>query len=212
MEAAAAPRPPATLPTVCVPSKDPAFCTPAAPFVDALCNGSYLDATLALFAKGSPWTRAYLRGDVDGWYASGGGSARARLAFDEEVLVLRVRQGGTTGVVVGNGSASYDVLRWDGACYTLDAGELTMKAPPHAKHPPLPFHRFSDATQAALLANDKVRAARALRGKECHGVTTGDVTLACERADHALGEAVIQYVLAGIALPPPAKIPGATSP
>ena len=161
-----------------------------------------------LFGKGSPWTRAYLRGDVDGWYASGGGSARARLLFDEEVLVLRVRAPATTGVVVGNGSTSYDVLRWDGLCYTLDVGELTMKRPPKPKHPALAFHRLSDATQTALIKDDRVRAAHAKRGKECHGVTTGDVTLACERADHALGEAVIDYVNAGGALPPPAKIPG----
>jgi hypothetical protein len=196
------------MPTACAASKDPQTCTPPGPFVDALCNGSFLDAAVVLFGKGSPWTRAYLRGDVDGWYASGGGSARARLGFDEEVLVLRVRPAATTGVVVGNGSASYDVLRWDGLCYTLDSGELTTKRPPKAKHPPIPFHRFSDAMQSALLANDKVRAARSLRGKECHGVTTGDVSLACERADHALGEAVIDYVMSGGTLPPPGKIPG----
>jgi len=173
-----------------------------------MCNGSYLDAAFALFAKGSPWTRAYLRGDVDGWYASGGGSSRARLAFDEEVLVLRVRSAATSGVVMSGGGSSYDVLRWDGLCYTVDAGELTMKRPPKAKHPSLPFHHFGDATQAAFLADDKVRAAHAKRGKECHGVTTGDVSLACERADHALAEAVIDYVSSGGALPPPAKIPG----
>jgi hypothetical protein len=196
------------MPTACAPGGDSATCTPPASFVDALCNGSYLDAAFTLFAKGSPWTRAYLRGDVDGWYASGGGSARARLLFDEEVLVLRVRSGATAGVVMTNGGASYDVLRWDGLCYTVDAGELTMKRPPKAKHPSLPFHHFSDKAQAAFLADDKVRAAHAKRGKECHGVTTGDVTLACEQADHALGEAVINYVLAGGVLPPPAKVPG----
>jgi hypothetical protein len=195
------------MPTACA-GADPSTCTPPSTFVDALCNGSYLDATFALFAKSSPWTRGYLRGDIDGWYASGGGSARARLGFDEEVLVLRVRAGATAGVVVGSGSASYDVLRWDGLCYTVDAGELTMKRPPKAKHPSLPFNHFSEATQAALLADAKVRAAHSKRGKECHGVTTGDVTLACEHADHALGEAVIDYVLSGGSLPPPAKIPG----
>jgi hypothetical protein len=196
------------MPTTCASGSDPQSCTPPAAFVDALCNGSFLDATMTLFAKGSPWTRAYLRGDVDGWYASGGGSARARLAFDEEFLVLRIRAPATTGMVVGNGSTSYDVLRWDGACYTLDSGELSMKRPPKPKHPSLPFHHFSDRTQAALLADGKVRAAHSKRGKECHGVTTGEVTLACERADHALGEAVIDLVNSGATLPPPSKIPG----
>jgi len=196
------------MPTACSAGSDPEHCTPPSEFVDTLCNAAFPDATLALFSKGSPWTRAYLRGDADSWYASGGGSLRARLAFDEEVLVLRVRAPATGGVVVGNGNASYDVLRWDGLCYTLEAGELTTKPPPKAKSPPLLFHRYSDATQAALLKDDKVIAARNKRGKECHGVTTGDVTLACERADHALGEAVVTYVRTGGALPPPSRFPG----
>jgi hypothetical protein len=197
------------MPTACTTAPD-GTCTPPAAFVDALCNGSYLDATLALFAKGTPWTRGYLKGDTESWYASGGGSTRAKLAFDEEVLVLRVRAPSSTGVVVGSGATVYDVLRWDGVCYTLDEGQLTLKHPPKAKHPALLFNRMSDATQAALLKDDKVRAAHSKRGKECHGVTTGEVTLACERADHAFGEAIIDYVRSGGALPPPAKVPGAS--
>ena len=122
--------------------------------------------------------------------------------------MLRVRAPATTGVVVGNGTTSYDVLRWDGFCYTLDSGEVTMKHPPKAKHPPLAFHRLSEATQTALLQDEKVKAARSKRGKECKGAMTGDVTLACERADRALGEAVAGYVVSGGALPPPASIPG----
>jgi hypothetical protein len=197
------------MPTECAKSPDGATCTPPAPFVDALCNASFPEATLTLFGKGSPWTRMYLKGDVDGWYAGGGGSARAKLLFDEEVLVIRVRAPATTGVVVGNGGTSYDVLRWDGFCYTLDGGELTAKKPPQAKHPTIPFHKYPDALQAHLLKDDKLRAAHSKRGKECHGVTTGDVSLACEKADKALGEAVIDYVSAGNPLPPPSKVPGA---
>jgi hypothetical protein len=195
------------MPTACASPADPDACVPPAPFVDALCNGSFPDATLALFAKGSPWSRAYLKGDVDGWYASGGGSARARLLFDEEVLVLRVRAPASSGVVVGNGSTGYDVLRWDGLCYTVDSGELTRKRPPKARHPSLAFHRLGDATQAALLKDEKVRTARTARGKECKGAMTGEVTLACERADHGLAEAVADAVSRGVALPPPATIP-----
>lgn len=196
----------ATMPTAC--SGEPATCTPPPAFVDALCNANFLEASLALFEKGTPWTRGYLRGDVDGWYASGGGSARAKLLFDEEVLVLRARAAATTGVVVGNGGTSYDVLRWDGYCYTVDSGELTMKRPPKAKSPPLPFQHLGEPTQTALLHDAKVLAAHSRRGKECHGVTTGDVSLACVRADQALGDAIVEYVRGGGALPPPGKIPG----
>ncbi len=206
--AAATPPTPATMPTACAPASDPHACPLPDGFVDALCNATFPDATLALFAKGTPWVRAYLRGDVDGWYAGSGGSARTRLAFDEEVLVLRTRAPATTGIVVGNGATGYDVLRWDGFCYSLGSGELTMKRPPKARRPPLAFHRLSEATQTALLQDDKVRAARSKRGKECKGAMTGDVTLACERADRALGEAVADYVVSGAALPPPAQVPG----
>jgi hypothetical protein len=196
------------MPTACASTSDAHTCSLPSPFVDALCDGTFQDAALALFAKGSPWTRAYLRGDVDGWNASGGGSARTRLMFDEEVVVLRVRAPATSGVVVGNGSTGYDVLRSDGQCYTVDSGELTMKPPPKAKHPSLPFHRLSEATQNALLKDDKVRAARTKRGHECKGAMTGDVTIACERADHALAEAVVDYVASGGALPAPSRVPG----
>jgi hypothetical protein len=193
------------MPVACVPGGNDA-CTPPGPFVDALCSGSYLEATLALFAKGSPWTRGYLRGDTESWYASGGGGSRAKLGFDEEVLVLRVRAPSSTGVVTGDATV-FDVLRWDGLCYTLDSGQLTMKHPPKAKHPALQFHHLSDAATSALLKSDKVLAAHKRRGKECHGVTTGDVTLACERADKELSEAVIDYVNGGGSLPPPDRIP-----
>jgi hypothetical protein len=196
------------MPTACARASDPHACPLPDRFVDALCGGTFPDATLALFASGTPWVRGYLRGDVDGWYAGTGGSSRARLAFDEEVLVLRARAPATTGVIVGNGTTSYDVLRWDGFCYTLDSGELTMKRPPRPRHPPLAFHRLSEATQAALLQDEKVRAARSRRGKECKGAMTGDVTLACEKADHALGEAVADHVVSGAPLPPPAQVPG----
>jgi hypothetical protein len=124
------------------------------------------------------------------------------------VLVLRSRVPPTSGVVVSGGGTSYDVLRWDGFCYTVDSGELTMKRPPKPKAPSIPFHRLSEPVQTALLKDDKVRAAHTKRGKECHGVTSGDVTLACEEADKALGAAIVAYVSSGGALPPPTKVPG----
>ena len=203
----AEPPPPAalTMPTACDPGDT---CTPPITFVDALCNGTYLEATLTLFAKGSPWTRGYLKGDTESWYASGGGSSRAKLLFDEEVLVLRVHAPSTSGVVVGNGATVSDVVRWDGLCYTVDSGQLTMKSAPKAKHPTLPFHHLSEAMSSAMLKDGAVLAAYKKRGKECRGVTTGDVTLACEQADRGLGDAVVAFVRGGGTLPPPNKIPG----
>ena len=195
------------MPTAC-DSSSRATCTPPVAFVDALCNGTYLEATLTLFAKGSPWTRGYLKGDTESWYASGGASSRAKLVFDEEVVVLRVRAPSSGGIVVGDGAAVYDVVRWDGLCYTVDSGQLTMKLPPKAKHPTLPFHHLSEAMSSAMLKDGAVLAAYKKRGKECRGVTTGDVSLACEQADRGLGDAVVTFVRSGGSLPPPNKIPG----
>ncbi len=215
-EEAASPPPaadaPHDMPTACAQG-DPSdaggaavsICTPPSDFVDRLCDGNYLDAALVLFQKDSPWTRGYLRMNVDAWYASGGASARTKLEFDEEVLVLRFRAPGAGSIIVGTGG-SYDVLRWDGGCYTLDSGELTMHHPPKAKRPSIPFQHIGPRLQEALLADPKVKAAYAKRGKECQGVTRGDVSLACVKADAALSAAVADFVRSN-ELPEPSRVP-----
>ena len=43
-----------------------------------------------MFGKGTPWTRGYLRREVEAWNASGGVSSNdSKLALDEEVVTLR---------------------------------------------------------------------------------------------------------------------------
>jgi len=195
--------PPPEMPTGCSPATT--YCTPPSAFVDRLCGGLYLDAAMTLFSGDSPWTRGYLAGDVDGWYASGGASARAKLSFDEEVLVLRFREPPKGGIVVSNGG-SYDVLRWDGLCYTLDAGEFTTRRPPKAKRAAIPFQRLGPRLQTLLLADPHVKGAHDKLAKECHGVTQGEVSLACVHADEALSAAVAEYVHAH-KLPAPDRIP-----
>lgn len=196
--------PSAALPATCAPSATP--CVPDPGFVKRLCDGTFPDVGLALFAKGTPWKRLAMRGDVDGWNADGGASPKARLLFDEEVLVLRRRAAATTGVVVGSGGG-YLVMRWDGHCYTLDDGEVTEKVPPKPKAAPLPFRFYSDATKTALLKSPKVLAAYQLRGRECKGAISGAVTRACERADDALSAVVVAEVRGGLAVPSPARLP-----
>lgn len=196
--------PSAALPASCAPSATP--CVPDAGFVKRLCDGSFPDVGLALFAKGTPWKRLAMRGDVDGWNADGGASPKARLLFDEEVLVLRRRVAATSGVVVGSGGG-YLVMRWDGHCYTLDDGEVTEKVPPKPKAAPLPFRFYSDATKTALLKSPKVLAAYQLRGRECKGAISGAVTRACEKADDALSVAVVAEVRGGLAVPAPERLP-----
>jgi hypothetical protein len=191
------------MPDACAPGEaDP--CMPGAAFADRICATSHPEVALALFAKGSPWTRLYLRGDVDGWNAEGGGSARAKLLFDEEVIALKRRAPpkGAAAMSIG-GSDGYEVIRWDGNCYTLDSGEVTRSGAPRPKHSSIPWKLLDEKTKNALMGNATVKAAYDRRRKECKGVTVGDVSLACEQADTALSDGVVSAVKSGMRLPAP---------
>lgn len=196
---------PAGLPSACA-TNDGGVCGMDPGFVQRLCNGAFPDVALALFAPGLPFSRVYLRGDVDGWNADGGKSARARLRFEEEVLVLKRRPVPKGGIVVGAGGG-YVVMRWDGNCYTLDDGEVVTKKPPSPRHAPLQWHLYDSGTKDALLKSPKVLAAFQRRGKECKGAMSGDVTKACEQADNALADAVVDEIRRGTSIPTPAKLP-----
>jgi hypothetical protein len=184
-------------------STDP--CVPDPAFVKRLCNGAFPDVALVLMGK-TPFAHMFLRADVDGWNADGGSSARARLLFDEEVLVLKRRTAPTNTIVVGSG-ASFLVMRWDGNCYTLDEGELTPRHPPTTKNGPVPWRYYSDRTKEALLKSAKVASALERRGKECKGATSGDVSRGCEQADAALSAAVVAEVRGGLPIPNPDRRP-----
>jgi hypothetical protein len=195
---------PAQLPTNCFATDS--VCAPDPTFAARVCGGSYPDVALVLLAKDTPFTRLYLRGNVDGWNADGGMSTRAKLVFEEEVLVLKRRTPPTNGIIVGTGG-SYLVMRWDGNCYTLDDGEVTAKRPPSPKAAAIPWRLYSNGTRDALLKSAKVLAAYQRRGKECKGVTSGEVTHACEQADGALSAAVVAEIRGGASIPTPERVP-----
>ena len=182
---------PAGIPTACA---DPSasICAPASAFVDRLCTRPHQEVALALFAKGTPFTRMYLRGKVD------------ELPLDEEVLALRFHGVPKGGMVVGSGAGTYDVLRWDGSCSMAVEAELfTRNAPPRPRSAHVQWHRLGDKAQTALIdQSDAVKRAHARRGKECKGAMTGDVSAACEKADAELVQAIVEYVRGGGSLPP----------
>lgn len=194
---------PHVIPGGCAGGGDP--CVPDAKFVRRLCNGSFPDVALLLMSKSMPFTHAYLRGDVDGWNAEGA-STRARLKFDEEVLVLEKRSSNSGGMQV-SGSGGYEVMRWDGNCYTLDEGQVTMHRPPSPKLAPIPWRYLEDATKDALLNDAHVKAAYDKRNHECKGAVSGDVTLTCQKADEALSAAVVSAVRGGATVPTPQHVP-----
>jgi hypothetical protein len=195
--AASSEPPPEAFPSKCAEGTDP--CTPGEEWATRVCKLQSADVALALFGKNTPWSRGYLTRDTEAWNAAGGGTARGKLLFDEEVIVLRKRA--ASGIVQGNGG--YDVVRWDGSCASLTTEELTLKRPPRQRTAPLTWKYFDTATRDALSADKKVSAAYDKRRKECKGVTSGDVSQACIKADTALGESIVEYVRGGGALPVP---------
>lgn len=169
------------------------LCTPPGYFVDRLCTKPHQDVAFALFAKGSPFTRLYLKAKVD------------ELAFDEEVLALRFHAQPKGGMIVGSGNGTYDVLRWDGSCSTgVEAEVFTRSRPPAPRAAHVRWHRVGERVQSALIASSEtVKRAHAKRGKECKGAITGDVSAACEKAEGALADAIVAYVRSGGDLPEP---------
>lgn len=193
----------ATIPETCSPAGSSGLCLPPPAFAKRLCDSFHPDVALHLLKRGSPWQRGYLRAAVEAWNASGGASAQVKLAFDEEVIIVRHRAPGAGGMIVSGATGSYDVLRWDGGCVTLDAGELTMQAPPRPKAAAVDWKYLSEATQNALLQDPKILDIYKQRRRECKGVTMGEVSKKCVVAHEALSQAIVQYVRDGGALPAP---------
>ena len=207
-----APAEPDALPTECADSSVE-VCLPDADFAKRLCSGVYPDVALILFSKDQPWTHMYMTGDFEAWNASGGMATRARLALDEEVLLVARRQRASGGIVVTGVGASYDALRWDGTCVTVEEHEITAKKPPKARFAPIPWRRLGEATRIALMNQPKVQTSQKLLEKECVsplGATASAAKAAqnrCDHADLAFDTAIIDFVRQGGTLPTPARRP-----
>jgi hypothetical protein len=184
------------LPSECADPAAP-VCTPPADFADRLCDKPYQDVAMSLLARGTPFTRGYLRGKLD------------ELTFDEEVLIVHFHAPQKGGIVVGSNLGTYDVLRWDGTCSRGVEAEMITKAKPASpKVARIRWNRMGARTQDALVAaSDTVKRARTKRGKECKGAMTGEVSATCDKADDALTNAVVDYVRSGGALPAPDDMP-----
>lgn len=185
---------------VCVPS--PAF----AKHVCSAANASSL--ALALFAKGTPWQRMYLARDTEAWDPSGGvGSTTTKLAYEEEVLVLAFHPPANTGgMQVSGANGTYDVLRWDGVCASLNADELRKWLPPEPGYAAIPWRRLDDGTQQALVADGRISLKEGEMKKACKGLSRNQTNPACDRAQKSLSKAVVNYVRNGGSVPTP-KVP-----
>jgi hypothetical protein len=179
---------------------------PDADFAKRLCTADYPDVALSLFSQGTPFTRAYMTRDVEGWNAGGGRTHRAKLQFDEEVLVVAHRKANANGIVLvaANGdTGSYDVLRWDGSCISVMAEEITMNKAPKPKRATIPWRHLEEPTKNALLAAPKVKTALDARDKACNASDDGK----CSKADVAFTGTIADFVRTSKALPEPTRRP-----
>jgi hypothetical protein len=205
----------AALPTACGAEgaiKDTKLCLPQRDYAKKLCSGVYPEVALGLFGKGTPWTRIYLAGDVEAWNASGGRAHPAKLAFDEEVIVLGKHGGSGGGIVMVGAQSSYDVLRWDGTCVSVMEGEITTRRPPAPKPADVSFSRLEETTRDALLAAPKVKSKHDALFKACSALSSPSASAAhkkaCEKAEKAFSTAIVDAVRTGAtSLPSPARRP-----
>jgi hypothetical protein len=169
-----------------------------------LCSRVNPDAAVALFAKGTPWTRTYVAvRQADSYNGLGGPSSQQKLFFDEELLILGERKADLGGMSVSGAGVTYDLMRWDGTCAALSAGEVRPQKPPQPKHATIPWRVLSDEIQAALAKDDRTSTLMTDRRKQCKGVTSGEVTKACEKADRALNDRIAEAVRTGLSIPVP---------
>lgn len=180
-------------------------CVPPGKWVNKLCEGVYQDVALYLFRKDSPWQRMYLTRETDAVNASGGASVAGTLAFDEEVLILRHRGAGKDGIQIGGGS--YDALRWNGSCVSLEAAELTERKPPKMKNSRVEWRWISDEMRRGLRKNEEVNETYRARRQECKGATMGSVTKKCEKLDGKLISVIVDHVRSSADIPMPTDKP-----
>ena len=185
------------------------LCLPPEAFVKRLCSTRvWPDVALAMHAKGTPWSRGYLRvKSAEAWYASGGVSSGDKMIFEEEFVLLARREANAGGMTVSGAGGAYDVLRWDGTCASLQDEEVSLTGSSTPKTAKVVWKSLDDKVRDALLADEKINKVFTARRKECKGATMGDVTKKCEELDDKLSAVVVEYVRRGGAVPAPPKLP-----
>jgi hypothetical protein len=192
------------VPTRCVMRKG--ACMPPMRWAERLCQGGvYQDLALYMFRAGTPWTRFYMRtglNAVNGW----GPTVAEDLVSHEEVIPINFRRQSESFQVEGS-EGTYDVLRWNGSCVTLDANEVTVREPARPRNSRVEWKALSDEMQSALLQDSEVDSVYQARRRECKGASIGRVTRDCELLDKKLVEVIAEYVRTENELPEPKDCP-----
>jgi hypothetical protein len=175
-------------------------------WAEKLCSGGvYQDLALYMFRSGTPWTRFYMvtgLNAVNGW----GPTVAENLVSREEVIPINYRRVSQSFEVEGS-LGTFDVLRWNGSCVTLDVGEVTKDAPHSPRNSRVEWKSMSEQMQDALLRDAKVESVYSARRKECKGASIGRVTKQCEVLDRELVDVIARYVRSADRLPEPDEYP-----
>lgn len=195
------------IPTACADASAE-YCTPGDVFAKRLCQEDLPTVALHLFSGQAPFTKAYLARKTKAWSASGAGSSNEQIPAGEEVVVMLHRNPPDLGgMQVSGATGGYEVLRWDGSCVTLQAGELMSQPNGRAKIARIVWKRIEMDTRDALREDSELNEVYLQHKKHCRGVSMGKVSLECVKADEALGQAIAKFVRDGGKLPEPHKLP-----
>jgi hypothetical protein len=192
-----------------VPSEcaEKASCMPPTAFADAVCKHKFPDLPLFLFAGRMPWKHLYVKAEwVEPVNPHGGDQSEAWMAFGEEVVVLKKRAPGATGVQV-SGPSDVDVLRWDGTCATIREEMLVSYVPAPMQSPRIIWKYLDANLQQALLKNSVVARSREAEKKGCRDSSLTHPTPACEKAMRQLTDAIVLAVHQNVELPTSGALP-----
>jgi hypothetical protein len=179
---------------------------PPVKWAEKLCaTGVFQDLALYMFRAGTPWTRFYMRSGlnaVNGW----GPTVDEDLVSQEEVIPINYRRQSEMFAVEGS-LGTFDVLRWNGSCVTLDVGEVTSDEPRRPRHSRVEWKELSESMQNALLEDEDVHGVFSARRRECKGASIGRVTKDCEVLDGKLVDVIAEHVRHVRILPEPSVSP-----
>jgi hypothetical protein len=197
---------PPPIPTSCAGTKGDCF--PPATFAEAVCHGRFPDLALYLFAKGSPWQRAYLKVQtLEPVNIYDGARSDRWLEFGEEVLVLKRHGGGGKGGVQVSGPVDLDILRLDGTCATVRQEFVAPYMTGAVQVARVVWKYVDPGIQEALLSDRGVARASEKERPACKGSTMKSPGAACDKAQKNLSDAVGIALRLGAAVPAPAKVP-----
>lgn len=193
------------IPTTCSGAEG---CVPDPAFAERVCRGKFPNLPFALFAKGTPWQRLYVKAEkIEPVNAYGGPSSEAWMQFGEEVVVLRRRGGGNGSGVQISGPTDVDVLRWDGTCATVRQEMFVTYITGDSVSPRIVWKYLEDPVRESLEKNRAVTAAETIERRDCRSSSPTHPSPACDKAMERLTSAIIIAVRLGAELPTPANVP-----